>query len=160
MKKSNLNISIPRAPTFIFTLIDEIPSFEISINTTEITESSVTIYWKLVTQINHVSEEDEDGNIHSTVTEKSTGKDYVIENIKSVHVQIYSLQVEDLTFKSPALLNVTRGEYVLTNLQAKMKYNVCIIVHTKQDLAMNKCIGIKTDRYNSGEVNDFIIRIY
>ena len=89
----------------------------------------------------------------STGTEKQKEQDdYIISNIRNVYVTIYSLEVQDLTFKSPAFRNVTRGEYVLTNLQAKMKYNVCVIVKTtNQNLSeVNRCIGVKTGRYSTG----------
>lgn len=93
---------------------------------------------------------------YSTGTENQHERDkehnYVINNISNVYVTIYSLEVEDLVFKSPAFKNVTRGEYVLTNLQGKMKYNVCVVVRTtNKDVGdVNRCVGVKTGRYNNG----------
>ena len=135
--------------TLYTTHIIEIPRFDITINTTQITESTVTIYWKVVNdgiEIDHLT-----GTENQLEREKEW-HDYVINNISDVFVTIYSLEVEDLSFKSPAFRNVTRGEYLLTNLQGKMKYNVCVIVRTtNKDVGeVNRCVGVKTGRYNNG----------
>jgi len=124
----------------------EIPRFDITINTTQITESSLTIYWKVVSS-NDIDQSTETEDQNEREKEQ---RDYVINNISDIYITIYSLEIEDLSFKSPAFKNVTRGEYVLTNLQGKMKYNVCVIVRiTNKDVGeVNRCVGVKTGRYN------------
>ena len=111
---------------YLCLLFLEIPKLNILINTTEVTESSVTILWRIT---NHIQP----------------------GSIKDACVSIYSLQVEDLAYKSPALKNSTSGQYTLTNLQPKMKYNVCVLVRTKQNAEVNKCIGVKTGRSTLGK---------
>lgn len=104
----------------------EFPRFDIAINTTQITDSSITVFWK--------------------ITKDSPN----IELVKSAYVSIYSLEVEDLTFRSRPFNNITYGEYRLTNLQPKMKYNICIILRTLNEMEVSKCVGAKTGTMSTG----------
>jgi len=111
----------------VYIIFLEIPRLNIVINTTEVTESSVSILWKITSQVKPGF-------------------------IKDAYVSIYSLQIEDLAYESPTLRNSTSGQYTLTNLQPRMKYNVCVLIRTKQNTKVNKCIGVKTGRSVSGNI--------
>ncbi|XP_057302237.1 uncharacterized protein LOC130636511 [Hydractinia symbiolongicarpus] len=65
-------------------------------------------------------------------------------SIASVQLSIFNDHVTDLFHALPAMKNFTSGVHTFTNLQPNTTHNICLLVRTKQNTHVSKCINVHT----------------